>query len=132
MGWRHPRNPLQRRHLPHRPFRGGDADGFCYLEPKAGAVYHDTKGTFCFISLKALEDLRQNGEFSYNGITWRRMAAPFRHPFTTIEEAELYDNYIYVEDGGDGCIMAIRTDKDLPYVAEMIGNPLGIDWKIVY
>jgi len=109
-----------------------NAEEFCWLEPKAGAVYNDAKGSFCFISQKAYKELDETGFFTYNGSRWGRMAAPFRHPFTTIEEAELHDNYYYVQDDSDGCMMAISRDKDLPFVAEMIANPLGIDWKIVY
>ena len=51
-----------------------EADGFCWDSPQKGKNIYDAKGTFLFVSRKAMQQLRQSGVFIYNGITWRQIA----------------------------------------------------------
>ena len=89
--------------------------GFCWDIPADGAVYK-AKGTFGFISLKALRQLKEQGSFVYDGITWRK----------TGETAEA----IQVRADIDRTEMWISPNDDLPLVIETQHNPLGIDWQI--
>lgn len=91
------------------------AEGFCWDIPADGATY-DAKGTFAFISRKALDELKQNGLFVYDNITWRKVG----------QNA----NTIHVRADIDCTEMWISTNDDLPMVMEMKNNPLGIDWHI--
>ena len=91
------------------------AKGFCWNIPADGAVY-DVNGTFAFISRKALNELKQNGSFVYDNITWRKMD----------QDA----NAIHVRADIDRTEMWISLKDELPLVVEMRNNPLGIDWKI--
>ena len=91
------------------------AKGFCWNIPSDGAVY-DVNGTFAFISRKALNELKQNGSFIYDNITWRKIG----------EDA----NTIHVRADIDRTEMWISLKDELPLVIEMRNNPLGIDWKI--
>ena len=92
-----------------------NAKGFCWNIPSDGAVY-DAKGTFAFISRKAYKDLKKNGYFIYDGITWRK-----------IDESDVT---IHVQADIDRTEMWIKQDEDLPLVMEMRNNLLGIDWNI--
>lgn len=89
--------------------------GFSWDAPADGAVY-DTKGTFCFISNKALRELQEKGSFVYDSITWRKVD----------QDA----NAIHVQADIDRTEMWISLKDDLPLVLEMRNNPLGIDWLI--
>ena len=89
--------------------------GFSWDIPVDGAV-HDTKGTFCFISNKALRELQEKGLFVYDSITWRKIG----------QDA----NAIHVRADIDQTEMWISLKDDLPWVLEMRNNPLGIDWLI--
>ena len=91
------------------------AEGFCWDIPADGATY-DAKGTFAFISRKAPDELKQNGLFVYDNITWRKVG----------QNA----NTIHVRADIDCTEMWISTNDDLPMVMEMKNNPLGIDWHI--
>ncbi len=92
-----------------------NGDGFCWDIPSDGFVY-EAKGTFAFISLKAYKDLKENGCFIYDGITWRKKGES--------------DVAIHVQADIDRTEMWIRQDDDMPLVQEMRNNPLGIDWNI--
>ena len=89
--------------------------GFSWDAPADGAVY-DTKGTFCFISKKALRELQEKGSFVYDSITWRKID----------QDA----NAIHVQADIDRTEMWVSLKDDLPLVLEMRNNPLGIDWLI--
>jgi predicted alpha-1,2-mannosidase len=89
--------------------------GFSWDAPADGAVYH-TKGTFCFISKKALRELQEKGSFVYDSITWRKI--------------DQDGNTIHVRADIDQTEMWISLKDDLPWVLEMKNNPLGIDWLI--
>ena len=89
--------------------------GFCWDIPADGAVYK-AKGTFGFISLKALRQLKEQGSFVYDGITWRK----------TGETAEA----IQVRADIDRTEMRISLKDQRPLVIETQHNPLGIDWQI--
>ena len=91
------------------------AKGFCWNIPSDGAIY-DVNGAFAFISRKALNELKQNGSFVYDNITWRKMD----------QDA----NTIHVRADIDRTEMWISLKDELPLVIEMRNNPLGIDWKI--
>ena len=93
-----------------------EGDGFCWDSPQKGRNSYLCKGTFLFISQKALGELQQTGAFRYNGITWRQTAQD--------EES------ITVEADVDKTVMKIATHKTLPWVLRMSGNPLGIDWTL--
>ena len=94
-----------------------EADGFCWDSPQKGKNIYDAKGTFLFVSRKAMQQLRQTGVFIYNGITWRQIA----------QDA----SSITVKADVDGTLMQIATNRELPWVLKMENNPLGIDWQIV-
>ena len=94
-----------------------EADGFCWDSPQKGKNIYDAKGTFLFVSRKAMQQLRQTGVFINNGITWRQIA----------QDA----SSITVKADVDGTLMQIATNRELPWVLKMETNPLGIDWQIV-
>lgn len=94
-----------------------EADGFCWDSPQKGKNIYDAKGTFLFVSRKAIQQLRQSGVFIYNGITWRQIA----------QDA----SSITVKADVDGTLMQIATRRELPWVLKMENNPLGIDWHLV-
>ena len=94
-----------------------EADGFYWDSPQKGKNIYDAKGTFLFVSRKAIQQLRQSGVFIYNGITWRQIA----------QDA----SSITVKADVDGTLMQIATNRELPWVLKMENNPLGIDWKLV-
>ena len=89
--------------------------GFCWDIPSDGAIY-ETQGTFAFISRQALNDLKTNGSFVYDGITWRKIDAT--------------DDAIHVRADIDRTEMWITLKGNIPLVTELRNNPLGIDWKI--
>ncbi|MBQ6549435.1 MAG: hypothetical protein IJL82_05855, partial [Prevotella sp.] len=74
------------------------------------------QGTFAFISRQALNDLKTNGSFVYDGITWRKIDAT--------------DDAIHVRADIDRTEMWITLKGNIPLVTELRNNPLGIDWKI--
>ena len=88
---------------------------FCWEGPVDGAVY-EAKGTFLFISREALDNLKANGFFIYDDITWR--------------EIESSGDSIHVRADIDRTEMWISLKDELPLVLEMRNNPLGIDWQI--
>ena len=90
--------------------------GFSWDIPADGVVY-DAKGTFCFISKKALRELQEKGSFVYDSITWRKI--------------DQDGSTIHVRADIDQTEMWIKDDESLPLVIEMRHNPLGIDWRII-
>ena len=90
--------------------------GFAWESPQTDDVTHQAKGTFCFISRKALDSLLQDGWFVYDDIIWRRVSQT--------------DKEIVVRADIDRTLMTISLRHPLPMVMEMKGNPLGIDWKL--
>ena len=95
-----------------------EAEGFCWDSPQKGKNIYDAKGTFVFVSRKAMQQLWQNGVFLYNGITWRQVSQDARS--------------ITVKADVDGTLMQIATQRELPWVLKMENNPLGIDWQLVF
>ena len=93
-----------------------DGNGFCWESPQKGKNVYHARGTFLFVSHKALQQLQQTGVFVYDGITWRKTA--------------LDEDCITVKVDTDGTIMKIATHQTLPWVLEMKNNPLGIDWTL--
>jgi hypothetical protein len=92
-----------------------EGDRFCWLSPQTdGTVYHNTDGTFAFISRRALRQLLDTGSFVYDGITWRLQSR------TSAEAVVMADT--------DRTVMRLSLTDDLPFVLEMRHNPLGIDW----
>jgi len=89
--------------------------GFCWDIPSDGATY-EAQGTFAFISRQALNDLKTNGSFVYDGITWRKIDAT--------------DDAIHVRADIDRTEMWITLKGNIPLVTELRNNLLGIDWKI--
>jgi len=100
-------------HLPRKTVE--EADRFCWLIPADGTVYHQVEGTFGFISLRAMRELRQRGWFVYDTITWRKTGET--------------DDAIHVVADIDRTDMWISKKEPLPVVLQMNRNPLGIDWK---
>ena len=94
-----------------------EANGFCWDSPQKGKNLYDAKGTFLFVSRKAVQQLKQNGVFLYNGITWRQIS----------QDASC----ITVKADVDGTLMQIAINRELPWVLKMENNPLGIDWNLV-
>ena len=99
-----------------------EGSGFCWNTPQDdNTVYPDVRGTFLFISKKAVQQLKEEGFFVYDGITWRRMPN---------DES---DGVFHVCADIDGTEMVIAYDSwlRLYLVREMRNNPLGIDWEII-
>ena len=94
-----------------------EADGFCWDSPQKGKNFYEAKGTFLFVSRKALQQLKENGVFLYNGITWRKTSQD--------------TSSITVKADVDGTKMKIATNRQLPWVLKIENNPLGIDWQLV-
>ncbi|MBE6339337.1 MAG: glycoside hydrolase family 92 protein [Bacteroidales bacterium] len=93
------------------------SDVFCWLNPQVdGTVHHNAEGTFCFISRRAFNELQQNGQFDYEGITWR-----------VVDETS---ESIHVRAKNSKMEMWISKVHDLPLVLEMRHCPLGIDWRM--
>lgn len=93
-----------------------NAEGFCWYSPQKGSNIYKCNETFLFISFKALTELKRDGKFVYNGITWRKINTDA--------------NIITVKADVDGTVMKISTSSELPWVLEMRNNPLGIDWNM--
>lgn len=92
------------------------ATGFSWDSPYVpGQTYH-ARGTFLFISRDARKQLLRDGQFIYDGITWR--------------EQDRTDRLVHVRADVDGNEMWIDRLSRLPYVMRMQGNPLGIDWQM--
>jgi predicted alpha-1,2-mannosidase len=92
------------------------ADGFCWFSPQKGCNEYHCDATFLFISFKALSELKRDGMFVYNGITWRKIVSD--------------TSSITVKADVDNTVMKISTSAELPWVTEMCNNPLGIDWNM--
>ena len=96
--------------------------GFCWNTPQDdGTVYTNVRGTFLFVSETAITQLKEEGFFVYDGITWRRVPG---------DES---DDVFHVLADIDGTEMVIAYDSMLRLylVREMRNNPLGIDWEII-
>jgi hypothetical protein len=91
-----------------------NADHFCWDIPTDGVEYQ-AKGTFAFISSKALQELQTQGYTVYDNITWRVVEA---------------GDTIHVRADIDRTEMWISLKDELPLVLEMRHNPLGIDWRL--
>lgn len=87
---------------------------FCWDIPTDGVEYQ-ARGTFAFISRKALQELQTQGYTVYDDITWRVVEA---------------GDSIHVRADIDLTEMWISLKDDLPLVLEMRNNPLGIDWHL--
>ena len=87
---------------------------FCWDIPTDGVEYQ-ARGTFAFISRKALQELQTQGFTVYDDITWRVVEA---------------GDSIHVRADIDLTEMWISSKDDLPLVLEMRNNPLGIDWRL--
>ena len=97
------------------------ADAFSWLTPQDdGTVYHDVRGTFLFVSAKAVQQLKDDGCFLYDGITWR------------LVEDNSPGQQWHVRADIDGTEMVIAYDPRLMLymVRSMRHNPLGIDWTL--
>ena len=75
-------------------------------------------GTFAFVSLKALAELKENGSFVYDGIFWQRIS----------DNADI--DIIHVKAPATGTEMWIDAESPLPLVIELRNNPFGIEWRI--
>ena len=93
-----------------------NATGFCWDSPQKPGKTYRANGTFLFISRQALKSLQDTGQFVYDRITWRKIAE--------------YNGDIKVAADVDGSVMWIDTESELPWVLNMKGNPLGIDWTM--
>lgn len=92
------------------------ADMFCWDSPQWTGRSYTCRGTFLFISRRALRQLVRRHRFVYDGLTWREVA----REGTTLR----------VRADDDGTEMWIATDRQLPFVVKMINNKLGIDWTL--
>lgn len=92
------------------------ADAFCWDSPQWTGRSYTCRGTFLFISRRALRQLERRHRFTYDGLTWREVA---RQGAT-----------IRVRADDDGTEMWIATDRQLPFVVKMTNNKLGIDWTL--
>ncbi len=93
-----------------------NGNGFCWEMPSADGAIYEAKGTFAFISQKALKTLQEKGYFIYDGITWRKTSST--------------NDTIKVRADIDLTEMCISLKHNLPLVLEMRNNPLGINWRM--
>ena len=93
------------------------SDRLCWLIPADGQQYVVNNGTFGFISRKTLHELKENGTFVLDFITWRLM--------------DETDQAYHVRADIDLTEMWIAKQEPLPMILEMRNNPLGIDWRMV-
>ena len=100
------------------------ANRFCWQQPLDGKTF-EANGTFAFISLKAWNELEENGSFVYDGITWNRveenLCSGLRHVRATNSPTEMW---IARPDSPE----ALGTG--LPLIIEMSNTPFAVDWKI--
>ncbi len=75
--------------------------------------------TYGIISRAALQDLKEKGEFTYNGVLWR-------HTGTTGTPS---GQAIEVEDPEEGAGMTILDNPRLPLILKMEDNALEINWQ---
>ncbi len=92
------------------------ADAFCWDSPQWTGRSYTCRGTFLFVSRKALRELMRRHRFVYDGLTWR--------------ELDRQAATIHVRADVDGTEMWIATDQELPFVVKMSNNKLGIDWTL--
>ncbi len=92
------------------------ADAFCWDSPQRTGRSYTCRGTFLFISRKALGQLRRHHRFVYDRLTWR--------------EVDRQERLIHVRADEDGTEMWIDSRSDLPFVVKMKNNKLGIDWTL--
>ena len=113
------------------------ATGFCWLSPQTdGTTHHNARGTFCFISFDALESLLSTGSFLYDSITWRRISKeqrllPDGTPVSCLRvraDIDATEMLIALPSPYVATVSQPQSQPSLPFVLEMQGNPLGIDW----
>ena len=75
-----------------------------------------TNETYGIISRSALSELKKRGEFTYNGVIWKKSGGG--------------ENLIDVKDPEEGARMTILDNPILPLIVSMHDNPLEIDWSI--
>ena len=98
-----------------------NGDSMSLLMPEDGNhVTLPGNETFGIISRSALESLKKEGRFVYNGVTYMRTG--------TIETP--LGQAIEVLDPNEGARMSILDRPELPIVVSMADNPLEIDWTI--
>ena len=90
------------------------ATGFAWDSPQVDGAHYYPKGTFCFISTDALHQLKTNGFFVYDQLTWRLIG----------EEG----GWLHVRADIDNAEMWINDKATLPLVMKMANNKLSIDW----
>ena len=90
------------------------ATGFAWESPQLDGAVYQPNGTFCFISMDALRQLKNDGAFIYDQLTWRLVG----------EEEGL----LHVRADIDNAEMWIATTTSLPFVMKMAKNKLNIDW----
>ena len=99
-----------------------EGSGFCWNTPQDdNTVYPDVRGTFLFVSTKAIQQLKEEGFFVYDGITWRRLPDD--------ESNEVF--HVCADIDGTEMVIAYDSWLRLYLVREMRNNPLGIDWEII-
>ena len=91
-----------------------------WLMPEDGKhITLDPYETFAIISKKALAELNEKGQFTYNGVLWEKKTLVS----TPLGEA------IVVKDLDEGAAMTILDNPALPLIVSMSENPLEIDWS---
>ena len=115
------------------------ATGFCWLSPQTdGTTHHNARGTFCFISRDALQSLLSTGSFLYDSITWRRVSKeqrllPDGTPVSCLRvraDIDATEMLIALPSPYVATVSQPQSLPSLPFVLEMQGNPLGIDWTL--
>ena len=115
------------------------ATGFCWLSPQTdGTIHHNARGTFCFISRDALQSLLSTGFFLYDSIIWRRISKDQRllPDGTSVSclrvraDIDATEMLIALPSPYVATVSQPHSQPSLPFVLEMQGNPLGIDWTL--
>lgn len=98
-----------------------NATGQSYLMPEDGNMVRlDDDETFAIISVAAYDRLVAEGEFRYNGVSYKKCG----------ESESGLGRVIEVVDTAEGGRMSILENRRLPLIVKMDDNPLEIDWQM--
>ncbi len=98
------------------------ASKLTYLQPEDGNVVTlDPSETFGLISQSAFRDLKRDGKFMYNGVTYYQTENDLQTSSPTL---------IKVVEPLEGAEMWILDNLSLPVIWKVANNPIEINWEV--
>lgn len=98
------------------------ATNLSYLQPEDGHIVTlNNSETFGLISQSAYRELKQMGQFTYNGMVYYQVDNNLTQPSPTL---------IKVKEPIEGAEMWILDNLSLPIIWKMKNNPIEINWEI--